>query len=495
VRLYQPAVVGGVRVGYDAITSTTVPSAFIGRVVPGSGDRFNGAFQAGNGISETLTDGSKFRVSPRAGFAYDITGRQRLVARGGFAILYDRPQGNQVFSLINNPPGMQAQVLTWGLAKDIVSATGYNPTIALAPSEYNWKVPTVYQWNAGFQMRLPLDLTLDVAYVGSRSENLLQFRNLNAVPYGAAYGQENQDPTRGQACSGCTAISAIPGGNALPADFMRPYPGYANIPMWEFGSYSNYNALQTTVSRRLAQGLMFSAYYTWSSAKGIGGTDWEYARSDGRDREANYGPLSFDRPHIFAAYFVYRTPNVAAGALGLLANEWQLSGNYRWLHGTPYTAGFTIAGGSVGSVNLTGSNTEGARIALTGETISKGWSSNPYNQFNVAAFTTPQVGSVGLESPRYTMYLPPAQSLDLSISKSFPLGGKRRFEIRLDAFNALNLVNFTSVNSTINFKSLTDPTITNLPDDGSGNLNKSGVDTISGVGPARQLQLMTRFTF
>jgi hypothetical protein len=93
------------------------------------------------------------------------------------------------------------------------------------------------------------------------------------------------------------------------------------------------------------------------------------------------------------------------------------------------------------------------------------------------------------------MYLPPAQSLDLSISKSFPLGGRRRFEIRLDAFNALNLVNFSSVNSTIYFKSLTDSTITNLPDDGSGNLNKSGVGTISGVGPARQLQLMTRFTF
>ncbi len=206
--------------------------------------------------------------------------------------------------------------------------------------------------------------------------------------------------------------------------------------------------------------------------------------------------MSFDRPHIFVANFVYRTPDVASGALGLLANGWQLSGNYRWLHGTPYTAGFTIAGGSVGSVNLTGSSTDGARIALTGETISKGWSSDPYNQFSVAAFTMPQAGSVGLESPRYTMYLPPAQSLDLSVSKSFPFGGKRRLELRIDAFNALNLVNYSGVNSTIFFKSLTDPTITNLPYDASGNLvNKFGVGTISAVGAPRQLQLMTRFTF
>ena len=53
-------------------------SAFIGRVVPNSGDRFNGAFQAGNGISDTLTDGNKFRISPRLGFAYDITGEAEV---------------------------------------------------------------------------------------------------------------------------------------------------------------------------------------------------------------------------------------------------------------------------------------------------------------------------------------------------------------------------------------------------------------------------------
>jgi hypothetical protein len=496
VRLYGPAIVNGVRIAYDAVTNTTVPATFIGRVVSDSGDRFNGALQAGHGISETLSDGNKFQVSPRAGFAYDITGRQRLVARGGFAILYDRPQGNQVFSLINNPPGLQVQILTWGLAKNIATATGYNPTIVLNPSAYNWQVPTVYQWNAGVQMRLPLDLTLDVAYVGSKSDKLLQYRNLNAVPYGAAYEAGNQDPTRGRTCVGCSALSPFPGGNALPADFMRPYPGYANIGLWGFGAYSNYNALQTAVSRRLSKGLMFSGYYTWSSAKGIGGTDSDYARIDGKDREANYGPLSFDRPHLFVANFVYRTPDVARGALGFLTNGWQVSGNYRWVHGTPYTAGFTIAGGGVSSVNLTGSSTEGARIALTGDTISKGWSSDPYNQFNVAAFTSPQVGSIGLESPRYTMHLPPARTLDLSISKSFPFGGRRRLEIRLDAFNVLNLVNYSSVNSTIYFKSLTDPTITNLPYDADGNLvNKNGVGTISNVGPARQLQLMTRFTF
>ena len=374
VRLFAPAVVGGVYAGYDDATGTSVPSAFIGRVVPGSGDPFNGAFQAGEGISDTLSDGSKFRVSPRAGFAYDLTGRQQLVARGGFALLYDRPAGNQVFGLGSNPPSLQVQTLTWGLAKDVRTAVVLTPTIALSPSAYNWKVPAVYHWNAGLQMRLPLDFALDVAYVGSKSENLLQRRNVNAVPYGAAYQAENRDPTRGQPCSGCSPVSAVPGGNALPADFMRPYRGYGDIAMWEFGAYSHYNALQTSVSRRLSKGLMFSGYYTWSSAKGTLSADYDYARIDGRDREADYGPLAFDRPHVLLMSFVYQAPDSASGALGYLTNGWQVSGSYRWLHGTPYTALLNIGGGTVGPVNMTGSPSAGPRIALTGDAVSRGWS-------------------------------------------------------------------------------------------------------------------------
>ena len=45
------------RVGVDpANPSNTVSSRFIGRVVPGSGNRFNGAFQAGQGINDELQD-------------------------------------------------------------------------------------------------------------------------------------------------------------------------------------------------------------------------------------------------------------------------------------------------------------------------------------------------------------------------------------------------------------------------------------------------------
>jgi hypothetical protein len=281
----------------------------------------------------------------------------------------------------------------------------------------------------------------------------------------------------------------------LPNNFLRPYMGYGDIRLWEFEAYSNYKALQTTISRRFIKGLMGSFNYTRSEAKGTLGGDWDYARIDGRDKEANYGQLSFNRPHVFVGSFVYQTPDVAHGPLSFIANGWQLSGNYRWMSGTPYNAGFSIPG--YGNVNLTGSPTEGARIALTGQPISQGYNnSDPYSQFNVDAFTAPNVGSIGLESPRYTMRNPPINNLDLSLAKSFSFGGSRRFELRLDAFNALNHTQFSGVNSTINFASLTDHTITNLPYDASGKLVRTtGVGTVNGVRPARQLQLMGRFSF
>ena len=71
-----------------------------------------------------------------------------------------------------------------------------------------------------------------------------------------------------------------------------------------------------------------------------------------------------------------------------------------------------------------------------------------------------------------------------------------KFEIRLDIFNVLDKVQFTGLNSTVNFRSLTDRTITNLPYDAQGNLTqRNGFGTINGTAPPRTLQLVTRLTF
>jgi hypothetical protein len=502
--LYSPVCIGaspcsgGARRGMDpalinaGVTPTpenTVDGRFIGRLVPGS-DRFNGAFLAGQGISDTLQSGSAFRVSPRFGFVYDLSGRLTTILRGGFGVFYDRPWGNMVFDQINNAPGLLQPRLQWGRLQDLGAAAGDpDPTLALYPTAYDFAPPMVYAWNIGLQQKLGRAVTFDVAYVGSSSKGLLSGEWINAVPYGAKFLPENQDPTR--------PPSPIPGASALPDDLLRPYPGYSEIGLVDYRGYSNYHSLQTSLQRRFDNGFMFSVFYVWSKALGVNNSDWDNVRPNASDEEirrADYSYLDYNRPHTFVVNFVYQTPRVAHGALGVLANDWQISGVYRWMSGTPYPIDFFIPG--IGAGNLTGSDfRQNARVIVTCDP-GKGSSGGPYRQLDTGCFAPPQTPSDGTESARYFVHGPGVNNLDLSVSKAFKIGDRVRFEVRLDAFNALNHTQFSGVNNTAVFVSQSDPTILNLPYDAGGNLvQENGFGTISGVRPPRTIQLVTRLTF
>ena len=467
----------------------TVDERFIGRLTPGS-NRFNGAFQAGQGINDQLQDGNAFRVSPRVGAVYDLTGKGETIARGGFGIFFDRPQGNMVFDMISNAPGVLNSALQFGLLQNLTSATGDpNATLSLNPTAFDFKPPRVTQWNVGFQHKVWKEIILDVAYVGSKSTDLLRQSQINALPFGATFLPQNQDPTQ--------LPSAVLGSSALPNDLLRPFSGYNTIRLWDFSGFANYNALQTSVTRRFDRGFMFSGFWVWSKALGINSTDFSPGvanLSEAETRHLDYSLLDYDRPQNFVLNFIYQTPRAANGrALGILVNEWQISGVYRWTSGRPYTVDFSIPG--IGSRNLTGTDSPNARIVLTCDP-GNGWSGDPYRQLDTSCFAPPQPGSLGDESSRFFVRAPPINNLDLSIAKNFAVVKTVRFEVRLDMFNALNHTQFTGVNATANFASLTDPTITNLPCDSSGALVRpQGFGAINGVALPRTLQLVTRVTF
>lgn len=497
-RLYSPACKGtspcsgSNLIGVDpANPANTVEGRFIGRLVQPTTDqqRFNGAFQAGQGINDTMYSGNVFKVSPRLGVVYDLTGEGRTIVRGGFGIFYDRPQGNIVFDTINNAPALLQPQVQWGLLQNIGSGTGDPyPTLGMQPTAYDFIPPKVTAWNVGVQHKLWRAITFDIAYVGSVSKNLLEYDQINALPLGTLFKAENQDPTK--------APSSTPGASALTTDLLRPYQGYGGIRYWQSSAEMNYHALQTGINRRFDNGLMFSVFYVWSKTLGTNSTDWNtrYPYStDEENRRANYSYVDHDRPHNFVVNFVYQTPKVASGALGLLANEWQISGIYRWTSGRPYGIGWSIPG--IGANNITGGTDYPARVVLTCDPGS-GSSGDPYKQINTACFAPPAVGSNGYDSARYFLHAPAINNLDLSISKSFSMGKGIRLEVRLDAFNALNHTQFTGVNSTVNFASLTNPTITNPVYNADGTFARNnGFGSINGVAPPRQLQIVTRLTF
>jgi hypothetical protein len=504
-RLYYPVCIGAypcsgsarrgmdpalIDAGVRPTLENTVDGRFIGRLTPDS-DRFNGAFQAGQGISDSLQSGNVFRVSPRLGFVYDLSDRHTTILRGGFALVYDRTQGGMVFDLIGNAPGVLQPQLRWGRLQDLAAATGDpDPTLRMDPTAYDFVPPKVYAWNLGLQHKLARNLTFDVAYVGSSSRDLVTGDQINAVPWGAKFRPENQDPTR--------PPSATPGATALPDDLLRPYPGYNQIGVYGYRGYSNYHSLQTSLQRRFDEGVMFSVFYVWSKALGVNDSDYAIIRSHASDEElrrADYSYVSYDRPHNLVVNFIYRTPRVADGLLGALANDWQISGIYRWMSGTPYPINFFIPGIGVGNLTGGSNNTQNARIVVTCDP-GRGSSRDPYRQIDTSCFAPPQTPSDGTESARYFVHGPGVNNLDLSLSKAFRLGGRLRLEVRLDAFNALNHTQFWWVNNTAVFASQSDPTILNLPYDANGNLVRyNGFGTIGGVRPPRTIQLVTRLTF
>jgi hypothetical protein len=68
--------------------------------------------------------------------------------------------------------------------------------------------------------------------------------------------------------------------------------------------------------------------------------------------------------------------------------------------------------------------------------------------------------------------------------------------LRADAINVFNHTQFSGYNTTINYKSLTDASVTNLYLNANGTINnKNGFGTVSGARDPRIMQLMVRFRF
>ncbi len=462
-RAVDPAVLAG---GVPLTTANTLIDLYVGRIVPNSGNFTNGLLTAGQGISKYLVKDNGVQLAPRFGVAYDLTGKHNFIVRAGFGIFYDRTQGNLVFDQVQNPPNNISSTINLGRLQDVSANNVLLSPPTLRALQPDAKLPKNYAFNVGIQYKLPLDAVLDVSYVGSLGHNLPTFRNINAVPYGAAYLPQNQDPTRNLA-------AGIPGSNALPADLLAPYQGFSNnnIVYIEYLEKSNYNSMQASINRRFSRGLLIRGSYTWSKALGAYSDDQTFARID-RNDHFFYAPQNFDRRHNLSVNWVYELPKPTHNKyLGYIANDWQLSGVFHYQSGAPYSIGFSVAG--YGNQNLTGSPTEGARIDVT-------------------VFQAPSVGSKGLESGRNYLTLPPLNNWDLSLSKRFVFGEHYKFEARLDAFNALNHTQFNGINTTANFASPGSTVITNLA---NSTTNLNGFGAINSIRPPRNLQWMLRFEF
>ena len=185
---------------------------------------------------------------------------------------------------------------------------------------------------------------------------------------------------------------------------------------------------------------------------------------------AEKGP-GCDVRHRFSLSAVYAIPGVTAGAWArLLTSNWQISAIYQGQSGMPFTVsvfGDTANAGTVLGENPIRANYTGAPIFGPGTRTAAEW-------FDPAAFATPAAFTFG-NAGRNSMYGPPLQTLDFALVRNFHLTERLNFQLRGEAFNAMNKVNLGTPNRFVNtpqFGTITMP-----------------------MTPGRQLQIGARISF
>jgi hypothetical protein len=327
----------------------------------GSFDPTLGLVQQGQAsVGSTLWKPDYKNFSPRVGFAWDITGKGTTVLRGGSGVLY----ATSPLASFTSQPGEQNVPGGAGLAGVPTGActvavpvgtpcpSTYGGTIAfgnasIPGSKLNWngplypggagiactaavpcsvggvdphlKTPYSVNWNLGVQHAFGSNLSLDVAYVGTHGDNLFGIRDLNMCP-----------PNTG------TCV--------LPFAAQFPYLHYINYT----SNYarSNFDSLQSTLTKRLSHGLNFTVGYTYGHGLDNGSLNrFGLLPQDSRNPAAEYGNSDFDVRHRVSVTASYAIPGKKG--FGQLLEGWKLNTIVNLQSAQPWTTndtGFNFSG-------------------------------------------------------------------------------------------------------------------------------------------------------
>jgi hypothetical protein len=386
-----------------------------------------------NGIPKGLVNPSWNNWGPRIGFAYDLTGQAKTVVRGGFGLMYERIQGNDMYNGAVNPPGDPNPTLNGvslenpgqNLASGNVITAAALPVLPLGVTGIadNYKPPTSSQYSLGVQQAVGAHAVLNISYVGSQGRHENYYQAINLPPL--------------------ASLPAEVAAGALNNETVT-YPGFGGIRLAYNEGNAKYNSLQTSLTGTVHRDLHLQVAYTLAKAQdsttavGSGG-DLNNATNPYVGWKYDYGPSEFDRRNVFFTNFVYDIPLFRDNGSHLVRSTvggWQLSAIITEESGAPLNLG--VSGTTAASII---GNT-GVRPNITG---SVAYPKTVASWFNTSVFSAPACltgpdcyGNVPFDAIRG----PGRNNFDLSLKKNFAFTERFKMEFRADAFNAWNHTQF-----------------------------------------------------
>jgi hypothetical protein len=339
--------------------------------------------------------------APRAGFAWDLTGRGATVLRAGMGVSYDTPQVDDLiaqgfgaglnniptgFTLYNpagavafapstapgavtsgqvtvptsglnwicnvspNCPGSSAAVVSVftvgtsalecgnGLVK-VSNGTTPSPCNLHAKSVNSPRSP-MYTWTVGVQHAITNNTSITVNYVGTHAYNLSTMINVNEPAPGASKALPGSTP------------GSVTGSYQFREPYYSQFPWFSGIFEYGPAGFSNYNALQLSVTQRAFHGLTMKGIYSlardWATTKGGNSPFVE----DGRNVGAYYGP--YTPTHHVGITATYSLPGRKSPAQ--LLQGWEINSSVNLQSGSPvnFTDGTDDFAGIGGARSLLG---------------------------------------------------------------------------------------------------------------------------------------------
>ena len=378
------------------------------------------------GLPEALVKTNYNNFAPRVGLAWRPGGGTRTVIRTGYGIFYGSSMTNRIRNNLGNvfPFGI-TQTLNRdtknpaalrlaspfpasGGALSGVSAVGGIDLQAASPYNQNW--------NFTIERELFKATAIEISYEGSKGTHLDRSYDVN-------------QPLR--------VPAGVTPGTTLP----RPWPAFAGITYYRFGSNSSYNAGMVTLKRRFRNGLFYRLGYTYgksiddASQNGAGSNGGYVGAQDSHNLSLERGRSDWDTRHSLKMTVSAESPFRRS----LLTRGWQIALTGRFSSGQPFTP--VVANSSIDRGEADRPDRVG-RGDVTNPT--------PARWFDVSAFVPVPTGSYRVgTSGRNILDGPGYAQANIAFSRNFHVREKSSLQLRWELFNLTNHTNFLLPNTSV----------------------------------------------